>query len=66
MTRVVSSTSSETADVDNALENAAGVLAAAGHEITDPHVEELVKRAAHGEISVPELLEQVTAHVGNQ
>lgn len=50
-------------DVDNALRQAAGALALAGHEITDETVNDLVRRTAEGEFSVEEMIAQLRLHL---
>ncbi len=56
MTRTIRATDTS---VDDALEQAAGVLALAGHEITDARVKELTRRSAHGELTTQELIAEV-------
>lgn len=50
----------ELMSVDNALQQAAGVLALAGHEVSDARVQDLIEQAAHGEFSAQRLVEEVT------
>lgn len=58
MTRIIRDT-----ELDGALEDAAGILAAAGHEITDAMVADLVRQAAGGDISVAEMLKLIGEHL---
>ena len=50
----------ELMSVDNALQQAAGVLALAGNEVSDARVQDLIEQAAHGEFSAQRLVEEVT------
>ncbi|GAA1179437.1 hypothetical protein CGLAUT_07900 [Corynebacterium glaucum] len=57
MTQIVGRAS----EIETSLRDAAGALALAGHSIDDPRIDELVRLAATGEITVDEMLARVSA-----
>lgn len=64
MTRTIGNSSNiETERVDVALEQAAGVLAVAGHQVSDPYVENLIDLAARGEISIEDMTAEIQRYL---
>jgi hypothetical protein len=51
------------AEVDRQMGFADAALALAGHEVTDPALRELSRRAARGEITTDEAIAQGLAHI---